>query len=312
MKTTSRAVGPTATEPVIDPAKVATPDVARADMVRLTGSGYTPVRHEFVQKHDGKTRASTLARLCSGRKKRALVLYLTLLTLWRPDLRPMRSTVWLRLVTVAGGNLTWSSSSLSETWTTLVDLGLAERRRVTRMAHVLPRREDAQAEYTRPTGHTKSDRYFVLPGEFWTGRWFDTLSLPAICMLLIILKETNDNESEFHITHEQVEEWYGISASSAAKGLNELEDVGLVSVRRVQVPAGLSAQGYTFHHYYSLTGAFSTSDRKKARATAAKAVTSRVKAAAKRSPAKRAGTSTSNRATKATTIKSASSGARPR
>lgn len=288
MKTTSPAVTSTAAVPAIDPAKIATPDGARADMVQVTGSGYTPVRHDFVQKHDGRNRASTLARLCSGRKKRALILYLMLLTLWRPDLRPIRSTVWLRLVTVTGGNLTWSSSSLSETWTTLVDLGLAERKRVTRMAHVLPRREDAHAEYSRPTGRTKGDRYFVLPGDFWTGKWFDTLSLPAICMLLILLKETNDNESEFHITHEQVDEWYGISASSAAKGLKELEDVGLVTVRHDQVPAGLAAQGYTFHLYYSLTGAFSTAARKKARAQAAKAVAVRAKATARRVPTKRA------------------------
>ena len=306
MKSEPRATATPSASTSVDPAKVATPDDARAEMVRYTGSRYTPVRHVFVQKYDGKNRASTLARLCRGKKKRALILYLVLLTLWRPDATPRLSSVWLRLVTVPGGNLTWSTSSLSETWTTLVDLDLAARTRVKRKAHVTPRREDAQADYTRPTGNTRIERYFALPGAFWTEKWFDTLSLPAICMLLILLKETNDKEWEFHITHAQVEEWYGISASSAAKGLNELEDVGLVSTRREQVSAGLADQGFTFHHHYSLNGAFSTAERHTARAAATKAVTARNKVNTKKAAAgKRTVKATAKRTRKTSTSKSA-------
>jgi predicted transcriptional regulator len=239
-------------------------------MVRFTGAEYTVVRHVFVQKHSGSDRSSTLAAICKNKKKRALILYLMLLTLWKPDRDPLRSEVWLRLVTVTGGSLTWSHSSLSEAWSNLVDMGLVDRTRVRRMAHVVPRREDTKSDYKRPNGQKRIDRYFQLPGAFWTEKWFDALSLPGLCMLLLLLKETNDNDAKFHVTHKQVEEWYGISASSAAKGFTELEDLGLVSVRRDQIKAGLALKGYTYHLYYSLNGDFSTASRSAARTAAKK------------------------------------------
>ena len=288
MKTNSRSprVASEKAETTVDPAKIATPDLARADMVRYTGRGYTPVRHVFVQKYDGKDRSSTLALLCKNRKRRALILYLMLLTMWRENQEPRPSEVWLRLLAVTKGQLTWSTSSLSEGWTALVDMGLADRQRLRRMAHVVARREDARVDYTPPSGGSaKIDLYFALPGEFWTDKWFDALSLPAVCMLLLLLKETNDASSEFHITHEQVEDWYGISASSAAKGFAELERVGLVTIRREQVPAGLTKQGYTYHLHYSLTGAFSTNARKKARAAAKKAALAQFKQSASKKSA---------------------------
>ena len=254
----------------VDPTKVATPDSAREDMVRFTGAEYTVVRHVFVQKHSGSDRSSTLAAICKNKKKRALILYLMLLTLWKPDRDPLRSEVWLRLVTVTGGSLTWSHSSLSEAWSNLVDMGLVDRTRVRRMAHVVPRREDTKSDYKRPNGQKRIDRYFQLPGAFWTEKWFDALSLPGLCMLLLLLKETNDNDAKFHVTHKQVEQWYGISASSAAKGFTELEDLGLVSVRRDQIKAGLALKGYTYHLYYSLNGDFSTAARSAARTAAKK------------------------------------------
>lgn len=284
-------------EPDVDPEKVASPDLAREEMVRFTGRGYTDIRHVFVQKHSGTDRSSTLARLLRNKKRRALILYLMLLTLWDPKRGPHRSEVWLRLLDVTGGTMTWSPSSLSEAWTHLADVGLIERKRVKRMAHVVPQREDARKAYERPDGKKRIDRYFQLPGAFWTDKWFDALSMPALCMLLIILKETNDNNAEIHLTHEQVEEWYGISASSAAAGFAELEAAGLVSVRRDQVKAGLSTKGYTWHLYYSLNGDFSTAARAEARDDAKKrgeeraaAKKSATKSAAKR-PAKEAGTS---------------------
>jgi len=250
-------------------------------MVRFTGAEYTVVRHVFVQQHNGRDRSSTLAAICKNKKKRALILYLMLLTLWKPDRDPLRSEVWLRLVAVPDGSLTWSHSSLSEAWSNLVDMGLVDRTRVRRMAHLIPRREDTKSDYERPDGQKKIDRYFQLPGAFWTEKWFDTLSLPGLCMLLLLLKETNDNDAEFHVTRKQVEQWYGISASSAAKGFTELEDLGLVSVRRDQIKAGLALEGYTYHLYYSLNGDFSTAARSTARTAAKKGAQDRAAATSK-------------------------------
>jgi hypothetical protein len=77
----------------VDPAKVASPDMARDDMVRFTGSGYTPVRHVFVQKHGGTDRSSMLGQICKNKKRRALILYLMLLTLWNSNWGPLRPEI---------------------------------------------------------------------------------------------------------------------------------------------------------------------------------------------------------------------------
>jgi hypothetical protein len=177
------------------------------------------------------------------------------------------------------------------------------------MAQIVPRREDAEADYVKPNGQKKIDRYFLLPGAFWTEKWFDTLSLPALCMLLLLLKETNDSQVEFHITHEHVEEWYGISASSAAKGFGELEDLGLVSVRREQFRTFSTPTGYTWHLHYRLNDDFSTTARRKARAAAQEGAGRRA-AAATRSKAGTKRKGSIKKPTKKTTGATRSGGAR--
>jgi len=211
----------------------ATPESTRDAIVRATGSGYTPVRHVFVQKHEGKTRGSTLGRLVKQRKRRELILYLLILAVWDAEARrsPWPSAVWLRALTVhPSPSLTWSRSSLSETWTTLVKLKLITRRREFRRSRIGPRREDRKDAYVRPDGKTVAERYFTLPGEFWTGLWFDRLSLAAVAVLLIMLKETN-KDAEVHLTYAETASWYGVSESTAKKGNHELVKAGLLNFR---------------------------------------------------------------------------------
>ena len=58
----------------------ATPESTRKSLVRGTGGGYTPVRRVFVQKHENvANRSSTLGSLVRQRKRRELILYLSLI-----------------------------------------------------------------------------------------------------------------------------------------------------------------------------------------------------------------------------------------
>lgn len=233
-------------------------------MVARTGSGYTRVRHVLVQRHSGADRSSTLAKFLKNRKHRALILYLLLLTGWEPARKPHRSEVWLRALQVDQGKRTWSKSSVSQAWSDLVSMELVERTRENRLARVIPRREDANGEYFHPDGKTPINYYFHLPGEFWTEDYFDSLSLPALFVLLIILKETNE-KAEVHLTYEQTADWYGMSPSSAKKGYLELRAAGLLNVREESETAPLATHGVTQHFYYSLSGPFSTKSREAAR-----------------------------------------------
>lgn len=250
----------------------ATPESTREAIIRSTGSGYAPVRHVFVQKHEGKSRASTLGRLVKERKRRELILYLLVLTAWDADQRrsPWPAAVWLRALTVRQTpNLTWSRSSLSETWTSLVKLKLITRRRELRRSRITPRREDRKDVYLRPDGQSTENLYFTLPGEFWTNLWFDRLSLAGVAVLLILLKETN-REAEFHLTYAETASWYGVSETTAKKGYKELVAMGLADYRDDVRRSNYTEDGLTTKRYYRLLGAFSTQARADVREQAAK------------------------------------------
>jgi len=277
-----------------DEANRSTPDSARESLVRATGGGYTPVRRVFVQKHEkAADRSSTLGRLVRHRKRRELILYLMVLTRW--DRPAWRSEAWLRALTLGkDATMTWSRTSLSETWTELVNLELVDRRRERRLSKITPRREDGKEKYERPDGGLVVDQYFSLPGEFWTEKLFDRLSLAGVAVLLILLRETNKKD-EVPLTHAQTAEYYGISASTAKKGYAELAAASLLSVRSEWRRDDNSATGLAEKRWYSLTGAFSTHSREAARKAARKESAARrrreSRAAAKKAttaPAKKA------------------------
>lgn len=260
-----------------------TPETTRATIVRSTGSGYTPVRHSFVQKFEAKkkSRASTLAKLVRLRKRRELILYLLALTCWDPEGKypAWPAAVWLRALDAGPkATMTWSRSSLSESWTGLVGLKLVTRHRERRRSRITPRAETGKAAYVRPDGKRTEDHYLVLPGVFWTDLWFDRLSLAGVAVLLILLKETGKNE-EVHLTHAETAAWYGISDSTAKKGYQELLDYGLATKRDEYIQADYAEDGVTVRRHYSLTGDFSTTAREKARKRAAAARAKRMRAA---------------------------------
>lgn len=260
----------------------ATPAETRAELTRLSARGYTQLRHVLVQLPDrGGPRASTLARMLHERKHRPLLLYILLLTCW-PWLEnrrnPLEGAVWIRALTAPGAP-TWSPSTLSRSWAELVELGLVTKpeKREGRLVRPAPRREDAGAEYEVPGG--RRDRwnvYFALPDEFWTEDLFAKLSLPALVMLLLVAKETN-NKDEVWLTYENVEEWYGIKPKSAQNGLTELQKLGILRRRRQVIKAPLSSHGQTVRMWYSLTGPYGHQARAALQKRAAKERSKRLK-----------------------------------
>jgi hypothetical protein len=227
-----------------------------------------------------KPRASTLSKMLPGRQHRALLLYILLLTAWpwlndRRD--PLAADVWIRALK-ADGAPTWSPSTLSRAWADLEDLGLVTKKRERRLARTVPRREDGGADYEVPGGRTdRWNAYFVLPDEFWNEEHFARLSLPALVMLLVVLKETNKKD-EVWLTYDNAKEWYGIKPKSAQNGLTELVSLGMLDRRRHSIPAPLSPTGKTVRMYYSLTGPYATAARSKARAKAQRERQRRLKA----------------------------------
>jgi DNA-binding transcriptional ArsR family regulator len=263
------------------------PDATRREITRLSVRGYTVLRHVLYQlPRSEAVRVSTVGRLLTQRRHRALLAYLLLLTSW-PWLEgrrePLEAAVWVRALTTKSG-LTWSPSTLSRAWNDLEKAGLIIRKREGRTVRIAPRREDGGADYITPQGD--SDRwntYFVLPDTFWLDETFGELSFPALAMLLIIAGETSDKQHpEMPFAYEWATERYGLSPKSAQKGIKELEARGLVHRREERIAAPLSAVGYTVRTYYSLTGPYGQQARLAAQQ---KAKTERAKRAGKKAVA---------------------------
>lgn len=250
----------------------ASPAETRADLLKVTGRGYTVIRHILRQlPADSTARTSVLGPMVTERKRRSLQLYLLLLTVWpwlASQQKPLAAAVWARALSTDRGRQ-WTVSNVSAAWTDLESRGLIERHRQQRGLEVAPRREDGKAKYTKP-GLIKGDRsetYFVLPAEFWTEEWFEKLTLPGLAMLLIIAGETSDKD-EVWLTNHDAAIWYGFSARSVEAGIENLRDEGLLTERVEWIKAPLSAVGATQRHWYSLTGVFSTASRASIQAVA--------------------------------------------
>lgn len=259
-------------EPEIDPemvdAAAATPSETRAAFTKISARGYTKLRHILVQLPDGQDRGSTVGRMVSKRKHRALLLYLLLLTCW-PWLKdrstPLPAQAWIRALTAtdAKNALTWSNSTLSRALADLEELGLIEKReRVGRAVRICPRREDGQDAYTVPEGRTdRYNTYFTLPDSFWNDELFAKLSLPGLSMLLAIAKETSKSP-EMYVPHEQGEAWYGLKPKTVQNGIAELRKLGMLNIRKEWRKAPLSAIGIAPRHWYRLEADYSQEARK--------------------------------------------------
>lgn len=271
-------------------ADTASPAETREDLLKVSGRGYTVVRHILRQLPDDSVdRVSVLGPMVTDRKRRSLQLYLLLLTAWpwlEAQPRPLPAAVWARALTTDHGRQ-WTPSQVSATWLDLERRGLVKRKRLSRGVVVRPRREDGKARYTSP-GLVKGDRretYFVLPREFWTDAWFERLTMPGLAMLLIIAGETSDKD-EVWLTNDDAAKWYGLSARSVEAGIENLRANRLLDERVEWIKAPLSAIGTTKRHWYSLTGPFACDARAGLQKAAQIEINARTKAVAAKSARK--------------------------
>ncbi len=144
-----------------------------------------------------------------------------------------------------------AKAGVSKVTKRLADLKLIGRERVGRKSKLVLLREDGSDDpYTRP--QTNTDPYFKLSYDYWTKAYFDTLSLPAKALLLIVLSRPN----ELYLPLEQAKPWYGISADTAQRGLAELRDKDLVAARTEWVQEARSETGWIEKRFYTPAGNF--------------------------------------------------------
>lgn len=236
------------------------------DIVRVARRKATPLRVEFLQRRDGARAApGPLASFVSAGDHRGLLLYLLLLTKASGGEYEvgLAAAVWARALGLDDPTGRTATSTISKAWLRLERRNLIKRQRRNRRAEIQPLREDGSGLlYTHPGADR--DRHLKLPVAFWAQgpstaasgddgvRWYETLSLPEVAMLLIALSLGDG----FRLPHAQAPSWYGISADSTMRGLRGLLDKGLLVRELRYKSAPLAPAGVTAEHLYTLRPPF--------------------------------------------------------
>jgi len=232
--------------------QAATPEQTRLDLLGGQHRLGPPIRRTFLQELGGARRPGPLHNFVNDRRYFALQLYLLLhsLPLKAPWDAYLPAAVWARALdkTKPGAEAT-----VSRNWQYLRDLQLIRTRRDRRLTRAYLLNENGSgAEYKR------SKQYFRLPLAYFLNDWYDKLSLPGTVALLIALDRSRTKEW-FELPKERAAGWFGISADTLQRGLDELRVNGLIEVKQRPVTNARARFGWTPMNYYRLLDDFSRS-----------------------------------------------------
>jgi hypothetical protein len=87
-----------------------------------------------------------------------------------------------------------------------------------------------------PKIRRRTQRYVNLPVSLWTSGWIAALSGPGLAMLLILMSSARGRKLEnLWFTPQVASDRYALSETTRARGIEELQRYGLVSVSRAPV-----------------------------------------------------------------------------
>lgn len=244
-------------------------DSLLASILDQSGRGGVPVRGIFVQlaEPDGSgRRGSVLAEFVRNRDAAALDAYLLIHAAGssEPWMVQYAIPVWVRALGLdQGAEPAAARGHWAKIASKLVRRQLIGReRRGNRVAYRLLDESGSGEPYTRPL--KKSDgAWFSLPHVYWSSGHFRDFTLPEKAMLLIAL----DQKNGFPLPADRMPTWYGISPSTAKRGLSGLVSKGILTVDSNWRVDAKSATGWAEDRRYTTAGPYSTVERKAAMQT---------------------------------------------
>ncbi|MFE9333196.1 hypothetical protein [Streptomyces sp. NPDC006925] len=225
----------------------------RAAILKRSIRANVPLRKTFVQAPRGSaTRHGPLSEFVTGRDLRALKAYLMIVAAcsngtdgWstRHD-----SAVWARLMDIQ--ETATDQSARTGAWRALQRLQKRKLITCTRAGALITvtlLREDGSGDaYHRPRGDSEEDLYLQIPATFWTKGHDEQVDLPALALLLVVMREKNWSR----FPSEKAPDWYGWSADTHERGLKKLLKLGLIQRRKHYTKAPLTPSGYTMTYQY--------------------------------------------------------------
>jgi hypothetical protein len=228
--------------------EVATPQSTREDLLGGQQRRGAPIRSAFLQERGGARAPGPLHLFVRERRLLALQLYLMLHCVARADPWDawLPAMAWARALDKTRPG---AEATISRNWHWLEEHSLVRSERDRRLRRVFLLKEDGSGEdYARATGH-----YFTIPLAFFLDDWHQKLSLAGTAVLLI----ARDLRPPFQLRKEHASDWYGVSADTLQRGLDELRDSGLLDVKPRRIAAPRTRQGWTLVNEYRLLAPFS-------------------------------------------------------
>ncbi|MBL3667475.1 hypothetical protein JL475_16060 [Streptomyces sp. M2CJ-2] len=230
----------------------------RAEILRRSIRHNVPLRKTFVQAPRGSTsRHGPLRNFVTGRDLRGLKAYLLIVAACSNGTdgwcTKHDSAVWARMMDI--DRTATEQAARTGAWRTLCRLQernlITCTRTGTMIAVTLLREDGSGAPYDRPVGQTEQDLYLQIPSSFWTKGYDEKIDLPALALLLVVLREKNWSK----FPAEKAPDWYGWSADTHERGLKKLLDLGLVERREQYTKAPLAPSGVAMAYQYQRTAA---------------------------------------------------------
>jgi hypothetical protein len=234
-----------------------------ATMLAQSGRGGAPIRSAFVQlpaaDADGQ-RGSMLARFVKSKDAAALDAYLLMHAVASSDPWKVKyaADIWVRAL---GFDETATPEAARAHWakvtTKLTKLALISRTREGNASvYQLLDESGIGDPYSRP--RVKADGgWFTVPYAYWTDDYVTSLTLPEKAMLLVSL----DQKDGFPLPQQRALAWYGISESTAKRGMAKLVALGLLSMATSWRIEPKSPTGWSEVRRYTTEGPFSRDAR---------------------------------------------------
>jgi hypothetical protein len=228
-----------------------------AELLASSHHDALPLRESFLQVRGTPPEPGPLSELVRGRHRHALDVYLLVLAatpsppyqlhvnpdfwavlLRRPEqsLRNSRLAVYRSFDILDDLNLLWLESHLGAPRYQLLNEGGGGDR------------------YVHPA--KTGDRFFTVPHTYWTRGLDRKLDLPGKAVLLL----ARSLRRYFTLPLGNAMPWYGVSADTLRRGMDELIKARLVRYQKADVPTPKAPRGSTVRRTYTLVGPMALPD----------------------------------------------------
>ncbi|MFT4083903.1 MAG: hypothetical protein QM638_15080 [Nocardioides sp.] len=256
----AKVVEPTAPQSSLDAAKLLAEEAGRRIEI--------PMRMAFVRNDDPDTKPPLARLIIAGGRGGAVPLKLYLALIWRCSAEPFETDIlarhWAELLgleepaTLGARRVTRALDLLAK-----LDLVKLTKRRGESTIVRLLEESGSGAPYTLPsTAYALAEtpeekalhRYFKVPPQLWTNGDIQLMSAAAFAMLLVFSAERNVDGRRTWWSTERFPRLFNLSPSVRSQGTAELEDRGLISVKK-QLVTNTPAPTFTrqrVRHTYKL------------------------------------------------------------